>query len=192
MMVAMLLLVAACGTDGSAGVVDPPAPDGEPALPEPSPEPTPTPTPPPTSGLAMSWTEPFELTLPNGWVVGGCGHGDRTHVCVVDGGELLGDIELLAGYPFEPDQMTQEPGALLAALAADVTSHFREDRAQGCAGFPFAADDVTVVTVGGQPATRTAFTLTDGEGQVVERVMNYGPLAQLIGPFCRVRTCRCR
>lgn len=144
-----------------------------PAAPSPGGEPTETPSPSPTErDLAVRWTGAFELALPNGWTVRDC-EGDRTHVCVHDGGGLLGDVELLTGYPLDEAQKEREPATVLDQLAEGFLTHFREDRAAGCPDFAFVADDVQEVTVGGQPGARASFSLVDGDGRTVERVVNH-------------------
>lgn len=160
------LLLGAC--TGGDPTTQPP-----PAAPSPGGEPTVAPSPSPTEhDLAARWTGAFELALPNGWTVRDC-DGDRTQVCVHDGGGLLGDIELLTGYPLDADQQAQEPTTVLDELAESFLAHFREDRATGCPDFTFVADDVQPVTVGGQPGARASFSLVDGDGRVVERVVNH-------------------
>ena len=189
--IAALVLATACASgDGSAAgpttapgdpppAVSTPAADPSKTAPTPPNNPSPTdpsqaaPTPTPNSGpLAMSWTEPFEIGLPNGWTVRDC-EGDRLNVCVHDGARLLGDIELLTGYPLDDQQRGQDPLTVLRQWAGEFLTAFRDDRAAGCPDFTFTADDVTVVTVGGQAATRAGFTLTDPGGRVVERVVNH-------------------
>ena len=149
-------------------------PSPSPAAPSPADEPPvpPSPTPNDDEELTVLWTGAFELPLPNGWTVRDC-DGDRTHVCVHDGDELLGDIELLAGYPLDTAQQEQEPAALLDELTEGFLAHFREDRTTGCPDFTFVADEVRPVTVGGQPGARAAFSLVDDDGRVVERVVNH-------------------
>lgn len=122
--------------------------------------------------LTVQWSGSFELDLPNGWVVQDC-EGDRTHVCVHDDDAQLGDIELLAGYPLDDAQKQQDPPAVLDGLAEGFLAHFREDRRAGCPHFSFVADEVRRATVGGHPATRASFSLIDGDGRVVERVVNH-------------------
>lgn len=125
-----------------------------------------------TESLAMDWTAPFETRLPNGWVVREC-EGDRLNVCVYDGMDFLGDIELNPGYPLASEDVGQDPQEVARKLAGDMITHFRADRAEGCAAFSFAPDPVRDVTVGGQPGAKGGFILTDGNGQAVERVINY-------------------
>lgn len=165
-LVAVLALTAtACQrTDGSSG--DGPSPPGDGTA-----EPTPGPAP---SGpeLVMDWRAAFALTLPNGLAVRDC-DGERLSVCVHREGALLGDIELLPGYPLTEEQAALEPEALRRVWAADFLAHFGADRSRGCPGFTFTPDEVTDAVVGGQAATRASFTLTDGTGRVAERVINY-------------------
>ncbi|MDP8931283.1 MAG: hypothetical protein M3O70_22610 [Actinomycetota bacterium] len=159
------VVVSACAAQASATA--PPAPSGDA-----QPETTPTLIAPSDPDLVMNWAAAFSLALPNGWVVRDC-DGERTTVCLYDGDVVLGDIELLAAYPLDPDQVRQTPQALLRDWAADFVTQFREDRAQGCSTFTFTEDEPTDAVVGGQPATRAAFTLTDDSGHVVERVITY-------------------
>jgi hypothetical protein len=159
---ALVMLLAACAADGE------PLPDDGVAEPSPAP---PTPTP-PEPQLVMDWREPFELALPNGWIVRDC-EGERLTTCVYDGEVFLGDIELAPGYPLDDDQAAQEPQELLRTWARDFLEDLAEDRADGCPAFTYTADEVVDATVGGQPGTRASFTLTDDTGRVVERVINH-------------------
>ena len=122
--------------------------------------------------LVVDWTGTFETGLPNGWMVRDC-EGDRTNVCVYDGDDFLGDIELVAGYPLESGDEARDPQIVAQEAAADMVTHFRADRAQGCATFTFEAEPVSEAVVGGEPGARSGFTLTDNSGRVVERVINY-------------------
>ena len=156
---AMVFVVGACGTDGESS--------------EPTTS-TPTSTTVAASNkpLVVDWTGSFETELPNGWVARDC-EGSRTHVCVYDGETFLGDVELVGGYPLEPGDREKDPQVVATEAATDMVGHFRADRAEGCAGFTFEGEAVSDATVGGQPGARGGFTLTDGSGRVVERVVNY-------------------
>ena len=121
---------------------------------------------------AMSWTGPFEIGLGNGWAVRDC-EGDRTNVCIFDGSTLLGDVELLTGYPLEDGDEDEDPQVVAEQWALGMIEHFREDRAMGCPDFTFTGDTVRRTSVGGRPGARGGFTLSDASGRVVERVINY-------------------
>lgn len=122
--------------------------------------------------FVVDWTGSFETQLPNGWVVRDC-EGDRTHVCVYNGDAFLGDMELLSDYPLAPGEEEKDPQVVAREWATRFVSEFRDDRAQGCAAFVFDADPVSAAPVGGQPGARAGFTLKDGSGRAVERVINY-------------------
>lgn len=126
----------------------------------------------PEDALAMDWRATFETRLPNGWFVRDC-EGDRLNVCVYDGKRFLGDIELNPGYPLAREDSGKNPQEVARKLANDMITHFRRDRAQGCAAFTFEGETVRDVTVGTKPGARGGFTLTDSDGRVVERVINY-------------------
>lgn len=160
---AVVLLAAGCQSGG--GPVAAPSPSTTPST-------TSTSAPPPAPNLVMNWTGPFQTRLPNGWLVRDC-EGSRTNVCVYDGETFAGDIELLADYPLEDRDLTADPKAVARKWAADMVTHFRDDRAQGCSAFTFRGDEVVTVTVGGRPGARSGFTLTDRSGRVVERVVNH-------------------
>lgn len=168
---AALMAIAALSSTGCS------VSDGATAGPSPSatetehdaPEPTPSST---DEVLGVDWAGGFEISLPNDWSVRDC-PGDRLDACVQAGDAMLGDVELLKGYPLDEDQRTQDEEAVLAALAEGFLEHFRDDRAVGCPEFEFAADEVRDASVGGQPAKRAAFSLTDDDGRVVERVVNH-------------------
>ena len=122
--------------------------------------------------LVINWTGSFETELPNQWLVRDC-EGERTHACVYDGDAFLGDVELVASYPLEPDDRERDPQVVATEAAADMVNLFRTDRAEGCAAFTFEGEAVSDATVGGQPGARGGFTLTDDSGRVVERVINH-------------------
>jgi hypothetical protein len=122
--------------------------------------------------IGVDWTDTAEVPLPNGWSVRDC-EGDRPHVCIYDGAELLGDIELLAGYPLSTDDDASDPAALAAAWARRMIDDFRTDRGNGCAAFTFSPLEVAELTVGGEQGARGSFTLTDERGNVVEHVINH-------------------
>lgn len=122
--------------------------------------------------LAVDWQTSFETALPNGWVIRDC-EGDRLNVCVHDGNELVGDIELNPGYPLDEDDVGDDPRSVARRLASDMVTHFRADRSEGCPAFTFAADPVTDVIIDGRPGARGGFRLTDATGRVVERVINH-------------------
>lgn len=126
----------------------------------------------PPASEAMSWTSPFEIDLGNGWAARDC-EGDRTNVCVFDGSTLLGDVELLTGYPLEEGDEDEDPQVVAEQWALGMIEHFREDRATGCPDFTFTGDAVRPTSVGGRPGARGGFTLSDASGRVVERVINY-------------------
>lgn len=166
--IAVLALLAGCSpTDGATAQPSPSPTDTEQSTPSPSPSPSPD-----AGSFAVDWTGSFALSLPNGWSVQDC-EGDRLDACVYDGDVMLGDVELLSGYPLDERQTGQAEATVLAELASGFLEHFREDRAAGCPDFDFVADDVRDATVGGQPAKRAAFSLLDSNGQVVERVINH-------------------
>lgn len=167
---AIVLPLAACSVTGDATAGPPPSPapsPGEAAPPAPGPT-----TPRGEGSFVMDWEGPFGLTLPNGWTVRDC-EGGRADACVYAGDDLLGDIELLTDYPLDDDQRDAEGAVVLAELADGFLAHFAEDRAAGCAGFTFVADEVRDVTVGGLPGKRASFSLLDADGVVVERVINH-------------------
>ena len=122
--------------------------------------------------IPVDWSDTADVALPNGWTVRDC-EGDRTHVCIYEGTEFLGDIELLAGYPLEPAEDAGNPAALAETWARRMIEDFRADRARGCPAFTFTPLDVTATTVGGQPGARGGFKLTDQDGKVVEQVINH-------------------
>lgn len=147
------------------------------ARPSPTPSDTeqaaPSPTPSPDAdGVAVEWAGSFRVSLPNGWTVQDC-EGDRLDACVFEGDVMLGDVELLAGYPLDEGQLAQDGGTVLTGLADGFLGHFREDRSAGCPGFDFVADEVRDVTVGGQQGKRAAFSLLDSQDRIVERVVNH-------------------
>lgn len=126
--------------------------------------------------IPVEWSDTTEVALPNGWTVRDC-EGSRTHVCVHDGAEFLGDIELLAGYPLGPEDDAGDPEAVAATWAQRMIDEFRADRAKGCPAFTFTPLAVTRLTVGGQPGARGGFTLSDERGRVVEHIINhYAPV----------------
>lgn len=132
-----------------------------------------TPTPPASADkLAVAWTGTFDVPLPNGWAVRSC-EGDRLDACIYAGEVKVGGFELLNGYPLSDAQLTQDAETVLSDLAVGFLEHFREDRSVGCPEFAFSGEPVADVTVGGQPGKRAIFTLSDDEGRVVERVVNY-------------------
>lgn len=134
-----------------------------------------TPTPLPSTideSLAVDWPGKFEVSLPNGWSVRDC-DGHRLDACVHSGEAMIGGLELLTGYPLDETQLRQDAGIVLSGLADGFLTYFREDRAAGCSGFEFVADEVRDASVGGQPGKRAAFTLIGEDGQVVERVVNH-------------------
>lgn len=133
---------------------------------------TTTPTTEASGSLAVSWTGTGAVDLPNGWTVRDC-DGDRPQVCIYDEGTFLGDVELLAGFPLAPEEESGEPGAVAIQWAQRMVDDFRADRAQGCAAFRFEPLEVVGARVGGRPGARGGFTLTDGEGRVVEHVVNH-------------------
>lgn len=157
---AFAVLSGACGTDAD-----------EPSAAPSSAPPTST-TAPGAEPIAVSWTGTAEVALPNGWTVRDC-EGDRPHVCVYDGTAFLGDIELVAGYPLDPDGDKGTPRAVALAWARRMIDDFRADRARGCAAFTFAPLEVSEATVGGRPGARGGFTLADSGGRVVEHVINH-------------------
>lgn len=122
--------------------------------------------------LVLAWTGTFDVSLPNGWDVRSC-EGDRLDACVYAGDDRLGGFELLNGYPLGDSQLSQDAETVLSDLAAGFLEHFRQDRSVGCSEFVFVDDPVADVSVGGQPGKRAAFSLRDGNGRVVERVVNY-------------------
>ena len=148
------------------------ASDSPAATPAPPPERAPTTQPLPEPPIVVSWSGPFDARLPNGWTVGDC-EGTRPHVCVRDGSRLLGDIELVAGYPLDAADRALSPDRIAVAWATRMIEHFRVDRADGCPDFRFTASEVVPVTVAGRPGARGGFTLTDGAGRVVEKVVNH-------------------
>jgi hypothetical protein len=154
---AALILLAACGAGDRT------------AAPSPAQSTTTTPT---RDQPAMSWTSPFEVTVPNGWTIRDC-EGERLNVCVYDGSRSLGDIELNTDYPLDSIDVGRDPAATAHKLAEAMTAHFRDDRARGCSAFTFTGDTVRAASVGGKPSARGGFTLTNREGRVVERVINY-------------------
>jgi hypothetical protein len=122
--------------------------------------------------LVGSWTEPFTIELPNGFIVRDC-EGERTHLCVHDGASLLGDVELLTGYPLDATEASENPRDVLQQWAEAFVEQFRDDRGRGCAAFAFEAEAISETTVGGLLAVRAGFTLRDDDGRVVERVINH-------------------
>jgi hypothetical protein len=170
----ILLMAAGCGADDGQAGVPPRAP--EPAVGSPAPAPRPSHAPdevaaPEEPALVAAWEDPFELALPNGWTLRDC-LGDRLDLCVHDGDDLLGDIELAGEYPIDDHEDPSDPQTLLRGRAEAFLGHFRDDRALGCADFAFRAEEVTEASVDGRPAVRAGFTLTAEDGGVVERVIN--------------------
>lgn len=163
--IAVLVSLAGCSpTDGATAQPSPPS-GTEQATASPGPSPD-------TDSFVVDWTGSFALSLPNGWSVQDC-EGDRMDACVYDRDGMLGDVELLTGYPLDERQTGQDQATVLAELASGFLEHFHDDRAAGCPDFEFVADDVRDTTVGGQPSKRAAFSLLDSHGQVVERVINH-------------------
>lgn len=115
---------------------------------------------------------PLETSLPNGWVVRDC-DGERTNVCVYDGTQLLGDVELLSGYPLSPTDDPSDPQGTAITWAQRMITTFRDERAVTCPGFAFAPLEIRDVRVGGRSGARGGFTLTDASGRVVEHVINH-------------------
>lgn len=166
--IAALASLAGCSpTDGATAQPSPSPSDTEHTTPSPAPSPSPDP-----DSLAVDWTGPFALSLANGWSVQDC-EGDRMDACIYDGDVMIGDVELLSGYPLDGGQRGRDEATVLSELASGFLEHFREDRAAGCPDFEFVADGIRDTTIGGQPAKRAAFTLLDSDGQTVERVINH-------------------
>ena len=161
--VAAVVSLGACASATSAG-------DG--AAPTTSTPATPTTTTTTTPLTPVRWTGDFESPLPNGWVVGGC-DGDRLHVCVHGPDGIVGDIELNAGYPLDPEDAGLDAQAVSLRWATAMIDYFRADRAQGCAGFTFEPKPVQPVVVDGRPAARGGFVLRSSTGTVVEAVVNH-------------------
>ncbi|MBW3619490.1 MAG: hypothetical protein KY461_04545 [Actinobacteria bacterium] len=180
LLLALVLALAACSRTPDDATAEPAPSPGDPSPTTPDPSGSPA-----DGSFAMDWHAPFELTLPNGWTVRDCA-GDRTDACVDADGEFLGDLELLTGYPLTEDQAAAEPAAVLSGLAHDFLAHFEEDRAAGCPGFTFVADEVRDAPVGGQPGKRASFSLRDADGAVVERVINHFTLQD--GTYAIVNT----
>lgn len=126
----------------------------------------------PAPPITVLWRQPFLTPLPNGWRIRDC-EGDRVHVCVYDGNDLLGDIELLAGYPLSPSDTVADPQRVAVGWAEAMVATFRQERAEGCASFGFRVLEPRPITVGGRAGARGGFELTDSGGQVVERVVNH-------------------
>jgi hypothetical protein len=175
---AVVLVTGLAGCLGDdAGANDPENPDagGIPAQDEPLETPTDPLVDEPADDdtpLAGSYIDAFEIVLPSGWLLRDC-LGERPTMCVWDGEQLLGDVELATGYPLDPHEGGLGEAEILTGRAASFLEHFRADRADGCEGFAFEADDITDATVGGKPAVRTGFTLWSADGVVVERVVNH-------------------
>ncbi|HVM10016.1 MAG TPA: hypothetical protein VM345_16235 [Acidimicrobiales bacterium] len=162
---ATLAVAAACGADDASRAVQPDATSTTaPAAP--------TTTSAPDETLTLDWQRSFETALPNGWVIRDC-EGERLNVCVHDGSKLIGDIELNPGYPLDKDDIGVDAQSVARRLAADMITHFRKDRSEGCAPFTFVADPVTDVVIDGKPGARGGFRLTDANGRVVERIINH-------------------
>jgi hypothetical protein len=175
----LVLVIGLAGCLGDhAGANDPthPGVGGMPAQDEPLETPTDPLVDEPAAGdgasLAGSYIDAFEIVLPSGWLVRDC-LGERPTMCVWDGEELLGDVELATGYPLDPHEDGLGEAEILTGRATSFLEHFRADRAEGCEGFIFEADEITDATVGGKPAVRTGFTLWSADGVVVERVVNH-------------------
>lgn len=154
------LALTACGGEQEGGIEPPPTTNAAPTTTE------------LVTLPALRWTGDTSAPLPNGWELRGC-DGDRTHVCIHDGPDLIGDIELLAGYPLDPADGALDDAATAQRWAQAMIDHFGQDRAQGCPDFTFHGDPVSPVTVGGRPGARGGFTLLDRTGRVVEVVINH-------------------
>lgn len=75
--------------------------------------------------------------------------------------------------PLDETHLGQDHETVLTDLADGSLAALREDRSAGGPGFEFSADDVRDASVGGEPGKRAAFTLTDADGRVVERIVNH-------------------
>lgn len=146
-------LLAACGTSQAGTPDDPAQPPYDSVTP-----------------VTADWTDhAVTVTLDNGWTVQRC-EGDAPLLCVLDGSRIVGDIEL-AEYPAGDDLASDAVGGALRARAEGFLDSMRTDRAEGCPDFAFNAMDVTDATAHEAPAVRTGFSLTNGTGKEVERVV---------------------
>lgn len=167
--VAGMLLVGACGSEADDSTT-PTSRSGNGST-DSTTSTTSTSVPPdPGEPIVIDWEDPVETSLTNGWTVRECGEGDRVHVCVHDGDELLGDIEVLGGHPVEASDDAAE---VALDQARRMVEDFRADRAQGCPDFAYEAVEPSYAVVGGRDGARGGFRLIDGTGTVVEAVVVY-------------------
>lgn len=136
--------------------------------------------PPPDSGahsdaITLDWGAVVEVTLDNGWVIGGCG-GDAPMRCVRDGGQTIGVIELL-DFPADPDLLEaierDEVQVWLDARIEGNHALFAEDRAMGCgADYEYRAMETRHLEIAGSPAAAYGFSGLQG-GREIERHRDY-------------------
>lgn len=152
------LVVAACGT-GESSSQQPPTSETEPID-----QPTPV-----DPSMSIDWLGEFQLTLDNGWVVIPC-DGDAPMICVADGDQHLGFVEL-GSYSF--DDASPDHIAALQLHADDFLATMRSDRAAGCPDLTFEAFGPEEAVVDNRPGLRAGFQLTDADGTEVERHVLY-------------------
>ncbi|MFA9445794.1 hypothetical protein [Egicoccus sp. AB-alg6-2] len=160
-------------TDGVAAPDAPGSPAEEPVPPEDEPgvdAPSGDAPMEPLPRLVADWEQPFDLGLPNGWMVGGC-TGDAPLLCFFDGTRQVGFLEL-GRYPL-PEHYDGDAAGYLAHQADDFLVSMREDRAAGCPNLTFDPTPPIDVIVGGQPGVRAGFRLVDADGTEVERHVVY-------------------
>lgn len=126
--------------------------------------------------LRVDWNDrpAAPIDLGDGWSVQGC-EGDAPFMCIEQDDQPVGTVELVR-LPRPTDTLPDaEPSASqLRAQARAVLSAHVPDRREACPDdHDVTVDDVALVEVAGGPGARYGFTVTDGEGTVVERVIGH-------------------
>ncbi len=137
-----------------------------------------TPGAPPPGGvepITLDWTAVTELTLENGWLVGGCG-GDAPLRCVYDGAAAIGVVELI-DFPAEADLLAAlEQGEVEAWFEARIAGNhvlFESDRQESCgADYDYQPAPTEHLTIDGSPAATYGFSGFQ-DGREVERSRSY-------------------
>lgn len=106
--------------------------------------------------------------------------GDGPFLCVLENGELVGQVEHLSNplstFPDVTADLAagaSERAALIAEIDRFMTT-FREDREAGCPpGYEFRPQPTVGATVAGLDGIRYGFTVLDDGGRLVESVLGY-------------------
>lgn len=179
-LVALAVLVAACGTDTVDDTTTTTPSTTTTTQPSTTTTQPPTTTTVPASGFVFDWDDrTASLELADGFTIAHC-DGEAPLVCVARGGEVVGLLELFIADPntygaFDPEA---DDETNLRSIAADFVDVFRTDRASGC-GADYLVEELEPRTIrmGDSPALAYGFRGTFGDGTASEYNLQYATLS---------------